>query len=151
MKKVILLLVTVLAFNLSNAQSELNLSVFQNVDDVHLNTITELEFKSQNNISVTFGTMIDANKDNVFGVNLGLGYTVTVGNISLTPSIIGGVINSKEQTSFKKFYGGDVNLEVKLFKNVSATGKLRYTHEGQTKLTANGFTPNYYVGIKINL
>ena len=140
MKKATLLLLTVLAFNLSNAQTEGTVSMFQNVDSNYFDVLVEADLTASNNLNFSFAGTFTKGTNNK-KVNAGIGYSLRDEKVNLTPSL---VIGSNVGESNDIFYGLDADIDISLLKWLKLSGKYRY-------LKDNEFTASYYVGLKISL
>jgi len=148
MKKVILLLVTVLAFNVSNAQEKttLNLSAYHNMSVDDFSVLVEADIVTPKKVNLSLNTSFTKGT-NIKTFNVGLGRKFTSEAATLTPSLILGT-NTLKGNNF--FYGGDLDFDARIYNFFSLSAKYQITHKAKEKLNSNGFTSAYFVGFKIH-
>jgi len=82
-------------------------------------------------------------------ISLGLGKSIDVGTLTLTPSIYGATLINTGGGDY--IYGLDGELDVKVFNWLAATGKYQWTQNNSQPFALDNFGANYLVGVKVTL
>jgi len=140
MKKTILLIVTILAFNYSSAQFKAN--ILQDVQADDISALYEIEITTNGSLNFSFsGTATKGTNHKRF--NIGFGYSIESKRFDLTPSII---VGQNTGNNNRLFFGGDLDLDIFIIKWLSLTGKYRLA-----KAEYDNFDSHFYAGLKIKL
>jgi hypothetical protein len=127
--------------------TEVSISFYQEYSFEELDLSTELDVTTPENVNASF-TIYSNERFKLTDFSFALGYSFSDRNIQVVPSLL---LGTKLEGNKELFYGYDIDLDVKLFKNISLTGKFKYLHDGGVKISIDGFKTYYSVGIKTKL
>jgi hypothetical protein len=151
--KVIMLLCLTLTATAVTAQDDKNstvdLSVYKSLDanEGALSILAEADATIAG-LNAALGLRV-TDKSPVTTASLAIGKAYDLGKLTVTPSVIGGISWTSDDSTYG--YGFDGDVDVPLTDWLSASGKFQWTQNTEAKPTLARFETNYLVGLKIKI